>query len=88
MKQVHITPLNVTNRAILSREVALYIYRHTANPYKELLRVLTQYYANYYEKVLPGIKGAPIHDVFTLYYLINIDKTYTIERDVNGSYCK
>ncbi|WP_082686249.1 nucleoside hydrolase [Bacillus coahuilensis] len=82
-KQVHITPLNVTNRAILSREVAVYIYRLTANPYKELLRVITQYYANYYEKVVPGIKGAPIHDVFTLYYLLNKDKTYTIERDVN-----
>ncbi|WP_339145894.1 MULTISPECIES: nucleoside hydrolase [unclassified Sutcliffiella] len=81
-KKVYITPLNVTNRAIVTRDIATFIFNHTSSPYKYLIPAVTNYYAAFYDQVLPGIDGSPVHDAFTLYYLINRDKTYTIKRDV------
>ncbi|MCG1020744.1 nucleoside hydrolase [Sutcliffiella horikoshii] len=81
-KKVYITPLNVTNRAIVTRDIATYIFNHTSSPYKYLIPAVTNYYAKFYDQVMPGIDGSPVHDVFTLYYLLNKDKTYTIKRDV------
>ena len=81
-KKVYITPLNVTNRAIVTRDMATFIFNHTNSPYKYLIPAVTNYYATFYDQVMPGIDGSPVHDVFTLYYLLNKDKTYTIKRDV------
>lgn len=81
-KKVYITPLNVTNRAIVTREIATYIFNQTSSPYKYLIPAITNYYASFYDEVMPGIDGSPVHDAFTLYYLLNKDKAYTIKRDV------
>ncbi|MGD7052106.1 nucleoside hydrolase [Sutcliffiella horikoshii] len=81
-KKVYITPLNVTNRAIVTRDIATFIFDQTSSPYKYLIPAVTNYYATFYDQVMPGIDGSPVHDVFTLYYLLNKDKTYTIQRDV------
>ncbi len=81
-KKVYITPLNVTNRAIVTRDIATYIFNQTRGPYKYLIPAVTNYYAAFYDEVMPGIDGSPVHDAFTLYFLLNKDKTYTIRRDV------
>ncbi len=81
-QKVYITPLNVTNRAIITRDIATFIFNQTSSPYKYLIPAVTNYYATFYDQVMPGIDGSPVHDVFTLYYLLNKDKTYTIQRDV------
>lgn len=81
-RKVYITPLNVTNRAIVTRDIATYIFNHTNSPYKTLIPEVTNYYATFYDQVMPGIDGSPVHDVFTLYYLLNKGNTYTVKRDV------
>ena len=81
-KKIYITPLNVTNKAIVTRDIAKFIFNHTSSPYKYLIPTVTDYYAAFYDQVMPGIDGSPVHDVFTLYYLMNKEKAYTIKRDV------
>jgi purine nucleosidase len=81
-EKVYITPLNVTNQAIITRDMAAYIYENTKSPYKSLIPAVTDYYAAFYDKVMPGINGSPVHDLFTLYYLLNKGRTNTIQRDV------
>jgi purine nucleosidase len=83
--EVYITPLNVTNRAIVTREIANYIYSIASNPFKELIPSITNYYADAYAKLRPGGRGASIHDVFTLYYMLNKDKIYSVTKDVEVS---
>lgn len=83
--EVYITPLNVTNRAIVTREIANYIYSIASNPFKELIPSITNYYADAYAKLRPGRRGASIHDVFTLYYMLNKDKIYSVTKDVEVS---
>ncbi|UOK58806.1 nucleoside hydrolase [Bacillus sp. OVS6] len=55
--EVYITPLNVTNRAIVTREIANYIYSIASNPFKELIPSITNYYADAYAKLRPGGEG-------------------------------
>ncbi|WP_226681373.1 nucleoside hydrolase [Sutcliffiella horikoshii] len=81
-QKVYITPLNVTDRAIVTSDIATYTFNHTNSPYKTLIPEVTNYYATFYDQVMPGIDGSPLHDVFTLYYLLNKDNTYTVKRDV------
>jgi purine nucleosidase len=81
-QKVYIAPLNVTNQAVITRGMAEYIYNNSNNTFKELIPAVTDYYSTFYDRVLPGIDGSPVHDVFTLYYLTNKDKTNTVHRDV------
>jgi purine nucleosidase len=81
-KKVYITPLNVTNKAIVTRDLATFIFIQTNSPYKIFIPALTDYYSTFYDQVMPDVDGSPLHDVFTLYYLVNRDKAYTIHRDV------
>jgi purine nucleosidase len=83
--KVYITPLNVTNRAIVTREIANYIYSIASNPFKELIPSITNYYSDAYVKLRPGVRGASIHDVFTLYYMLNKAKSYSVTKDVEVS---
>lgn len=84
-KKVYITPLNVTNSAIITSEIAGYIYSISSNPYKELIPAITKYYSDAYAKLRPGGRGASIHDVFTLYYMLNKDKIYSVTKHVEVS---
>lgn len=81
-QRVYVTPLNVTNRAIITREIANYIYSQTQNPFKSLIPAITNYYADVYAKLRPEGEGASLHDVFTLYFLINKQKILTVEKVV------
>ncbi|MGM0834739.1 MAG: nucleoside hydrolase [Bacillota bacterium] len=81
-QKIYITPLNVTNRAIITRRIAEYIYLYSQSAYKKLIPAVTDYYSAFYDKVMPGVDGSPVHDVFTLYYLTNKSRTHTVHRDV------
>ncbi|QNG59627.1 nucleoside hydrolase [Bacillus sp. PAMC26568] len=81
-KKVYITPLNVTNNAIVTRQIAGYIYSIASNPYKDLIPSITNYYTDAYAKLRPEGSGASIHDVFTLYFMLNKDKIYSVTKNV------
>ncbi|MBS2968151.1 nucleoside hydrolase [Metabacillus sp. KIGAM252] len=86
-KEVFISPLNITNHAIVTREVASYIYNSAHSVFKELIPPITEYYAAYYRKMNPGMRGAPVHDVLPLYQLLNHSFIITKERKVTVLTC-
>ncbi len=70
-RNVTIIPLNVTNDAIATPEVIDYISRNSDNPFAPLIEPIFDYYFEAYKKNVPGIKGAPLHDVVTLSAIVN-----------------
>lgn len=61
-----ITPLNVTQHAILTEEIVEAISKNEKNLYFNLLEPIFNYYYQFYKKSVPGIMGAPIHDLLTI----------------------
>ena len=82
-KNITIAPLNVTNKGIISKEVTAYIVKNANNKLVSILQPIMDYYADAYQKLVPGIKGAPLHDVVTLFLLMNPDMGSYISRDVS-----
>ncbi|QOR67775.1 nucleoside hydrolase [Cytobacillus suaedae] len=70
-RNVTIIPLNVTNEAVVPPEVIDYISRKSDNPFSSLIEPIFKYYFEAYKKNVPGIQGAPIHDVVTLSAIVN-----------------
>ncbi|WP_246938874.1 nucleoside hydrolase [Bacillus pinisoli] len=64
-------PLNVTNQALVTPEVIQYISQTNATPFQPLLEPIYDYYLKAYKKNIPGIPGAPLHDVLTLSSIFN-----------------
>lgn len=79
-RNVYIFPLNVTNRAIITPEVINFLADHSQSPFKELLKPAYDYYFEAYKKNVPGITGAPLHDVLVLSALVNKDMVKFISR--------
>ncbi len=79
---IYIFPLNVTNKAILSPETINFIANNTQSPFKELIKPAYDFYFEAYKKLVPGIKGAPLHDVLVLSVLTNPDMVKYIKRRV------
>ncbi|MFC0189673.1 nucleoside hydrolase [Fictibacillus aquaticus] len=79
---VTITPLNVTNFAIIAPQDIRYITEHSSFAFTHLLEPIHNYYFKAYQKLVPGIKGTPMHDVFTLWALMNPDKVRSVRRKV------
>ncbi|QFT87569.1 Pyrimidine-specific ribonucleoside hydrolase RihA [Bacillus sp. THAF10] len=61
-----ITPLNVTNNAILTPDMVEYLVKEADSPFEFLLTPIFDYYYQAYQKFAPGIEGAPIHDLLTV----------------------
>ena len=59
-----IYPLNVTQTAIVTPEMVNYI--HSKGKTKFLKTLLDYYYYQFYQKMVPGIKGSPVHDALTM----------------------
>lgn len=74
VKRAHnltITPLNVTQHAVLSEEMVDYISKNMNNVYASLMEPIFEYYYEFYKKSTPGIQGAPIHDLLTIMVVKN-----------------
>ncbi|MCA0149900.1 nucleoside hydrolase [Rossellomorea vietnamensis] len=82
LDNLYIAPLNVTNKAIITLEQVKTIQEMNGNPLIEILDDVMTYYINAYKKLIPGINGAPLHDVVTLSLMVNPDMGKTIRRDV------
>ncbi|AZB42126.1 nucleoside hydrolase [Bacillus sp. FJAT-42376] len=87
-KEVFIAPLNITNHALVTREIANYIYTASRSVFKELIPPVTDFYAAYYRKMNPGMKGAPVHDVLPFYYMMNEGLLFAKERKVSVLTCE
>jgi purine nucleosidase len=77
-----IAPLNVTNDAYLTPEMIEEISKTVKNPYYLMVRPIFQYYFRAYQKLSPGIIGAPIHDIVPLVMIVNPDVAEYIYYDV------
>jgi purine nucleosidase len=82
LDNLYIAPLNVTNKAIVTLEHIKIIQQMTDNPLVEIIDDVMKYYIDAYKKLVPGINGAPLHDVVTLSLMVNPDIGKTIRRDV------
>ena len=70
-RNVFLHPLNITNRAIIPPAVIDYLAQNSQSPFKDLIKPVYDYYFDAYKKNVPGIQGAPLHDVITLSALVN-----------------
>jgi purine nucleosidase len=82
LDNLYIAPLNVTNKAIVTLEHIKIILQMTDNPLVQIVDDVMKYYIDAYKKLIPGIKGAPLHDVVTLSLMVNPEMGKTIRRDV------
>ncbi|MFU0792100.1 nucleoside hydrolase [Cerasibacillus sp. JNUCC 74] len=67
-KNVKIIPLNATNQAIATPKMVNYIDQVGKVP---LIKILLDYYYDFYKKRNPSIQGSPLHDVLTLMAVIH-----------------
>ncbi|MFC7687492.1 nucleoside hydrolase [Ureibacillus sp. GCM10028918] len=66
-----ITPLNVTQSAVLTQEMVNAISQNKQNVYAFMMDPIFKYYYEFYKKSVPGIPGTPIHDLLTLMVVKN-----------------
>jgi purine nucleosidase len=79
---VYLYPLNITNRAIITPDVVEILTENSPTPFRSLLKPTFDYYFKAYQKNVPGIKGAPLHDVVPLMAITNPDIFRYIPRRV------
>jgi purine nucleosidase len=61
-----IIPLNATRNALLTSEMVQYLVQEADSPFEFLLSPIFDYYYKAYQKLVPGIQGAPIHDLLAI----------------------
>jgi purine nucleosidase len=79
---VYLFPLNVTNKAIITPEIIQFLSENSTSEFRTLLKPAFEYYYQAYQKNVPGIKGAPLHDVVPLMALSNPEIVKYIPRRV------
>ncbi|MDM5336389.1 nucleoside hydrolase [Fictibacillus enclensis] len=83
-----ITPLNVTKYAIITESMIKRIIQEADSPYEFLLSPIFEYYFEAYKKLVPGIQGAPIHDLLTVMVVANpsiVDFIYYDAKVIDGT---
>jgi purine nucleosidase len=86
MKKAHniyLFPLNITNKAIITPDMITFLGENSPTPFKQLLIPAFEYYFKAYQKNVPGIKGAPFHDVVPIMALTEPDLVKYIQRSVS-----
>ncbi|MEH7748208.1 nucleoside hydrolase [Neobacillus drentensis] len=79
---IFLYPLNITNKAIITPDIIDFLSKNSPTPFRPLLKPAFDYYYKAYQKNVPGIKGAPLHDVVPLMALIEPDLVKYIPRRV------
>ncbi|UOQ92379.1 nucleoside hydrolase [Halobacillus shinanisalinarum] len=75
-------PLNVSNRAIIPLDMIHYLSEQTSTYFSPILNPIMDYYSIQYQSIIPGINGAPLHDVTLLSFLTSQDHYKLISRQV------
>ena len=84
-RSVFITPLNVTNYAIIKPENITQITSQPFNAFTPLIKPIFDYYNTAYKKLDPTLTGSPLHDVFTIFALVNPQLVGFIKREATVS---
>lgn len=79
---IFLHPLNITNKAIITSEIIDFLAENSPTPFRPLIKPAFDYYFEAYQKNVPGIKGAPLHDVVPLMALTKPDLVKYISRRV------
>jgi purine nucleosidase len=79
-KNITILPLNVTNYALVSPQVVNYITSLNSNPFSSLFKPIMDYYINAYNKLIPGLQAAAVHDVLTLFSIVSPESFQYVSR--------
>jgi purine nucleosidase len=79
---IFLYPLNVTNKAIITPEMIEFLSKNSPTPFRPLLQPAFDYYYKAYQKNVPGIKGAPIHDAVPLMAITNPEISRYVPRRV------
>ncbi|CAM5217028.1 Purine nucleosidase OS=Ureibacillus acetophenoni OX=614649 GN=SAMN05877842_10895 PE=4 SV=1 [Ureibacillus acetophenoni] len=66
-----ITPLNATQKAILTQDIIDAVSKNKNNVFAPLMDPIFKYYYEFYKKSVPGIPGAPFHDLLTVMVVKN-----------------
>ncbi|MBY0122714.1 nucleoside hydrolase [Bacillus sp. S/N-304-OC-R1] len=73
-KRIHLFPLDVTMSATITPSIINSLHQYyeaTKNKIGLLVKPMVDYYYSSYKKSNPGISGSPLHDVFTLWALLD-----------------
>jgi purine nucleosidase len=81
-RNIFLHPLNITNKAIITPDIIDYLGENSPTPFRPLLKPAFDYYYKAYQKNVPGIKGAPMHDVVPLMALIDPNLVKYISRRI------
>ncbi|MFP5115081.1 nucleoside hydrolase [Bacillaceae bacterium C204] len=79
---IYLYPLNVTNKALITPDIIDFLSQNSPTPFRPLLKPAFDYYYKAYQKNVPGIKGAPLHDVVPLMALTEPDLVKYIPKRV------
>lgn len=75
-RSLTIIPLNITQHALVTPEMVQTIdrfHQNTQDPAGLMIKPMLDYYYNFYSKSNPGIKGSPMHDFMTIWFLLYPD---------------
>ncbi|GAA0329069.1 nucleoside hydrolase [Bacillus carboniphilus] len=81
-RNITIFPLNVTSKALLTPDLVDFLAENSRSPYASLFEPIFDYYFKAYQKLVPGIQGAPIHDLLVLSALVNPEMVKVLKRRV------
>lgn len=79
---IYLYPLNVTNKALITPDIIDFLSQNSPTSFRPLLKPAFDYYFKAYQKNVPGIKGAPLHDVVPFMALTEPDLVKYIPRRV------
>jgi purine nucleosidase len=77
-----LAPLNVTNQAVLPAIVVEKWAEQAENPFSHVIRAICAYYMEAHQQMMPGILGAPIHDLVPLMLIRTPQMAGYIERPI------
>lgn len=81
-RNITIVPLNVSNYAIISPQMVRAMTANQNNPFVKYYQPILDFYIEAYKELIPGLNGAPIHDVLTVYALERPENFQFISRRV------
>ncbi|EDL66194.1 nucleoside hydrolase [Bacillus sp. SG-1] len=79
---VYVAPLNVTLYAQLKEEHIRLLAEKSRNQFKEIFLPIFMFYQKAYEELQPGLEGVPLHDLYTMYLLSNLENTTIVQKKV------
>ncbi|MGD6871835.1 nucleoside hydrolase [Sutcliffiella horikoshii] len=82
-KKVFLTPLNVTQKAIITNEYGEALEYYSKNRFKDIYIPIIKFYAKAYSKLVPGMDGAPFHDLLTIYSVAHPQRMQYLAKKVH-----